>query len=211
MISSLILSATGGGCLTPLAGSPPWPATAMTVTLMPINRQTETRTGNIDDAPKSETRNPKSETNPNIEYRNPKQIRISKQKTKAALFWVVCFGYRVCFGFRISSFGFLHCTGQWPSRQDIHPPGAALDAETLPGAQPPMHLRQTGDGGQAELARHDRPGRQDAAGLHHQAAGVDEQRHPRRVGGRADENVRLVRHLRLCWRSEEHTSELQSR
>src|SRR6266540_159624 len=104
MISSLILSATGGGCLTPLAGSPPWPATAMTVTLMPINRQTETRTGNIDDAPKSETRNPKSETNPNIEIRNKSESQSRKRRRHCFGFSASDFEFVSDFGFRVSDF-----------------------------------------------------------------------------------------------------------
>ena len=74
------------------------------------------------------------------------------------------------------------------SRQNIHLPGGAIDAQALTGAETAHDLRQAGHRGKAELTGHDGAMRKYAAGFHYYALGQDKERYPGRIGGRADQD-----------------------
>ena len=67
-------------------------------------------------------------------------------------------------------------------------PGVAVHAEAVAGTQQAGGVRAY-DGGDAEVARDNRAVREDAAAFDDEGSGVDEERRPAGIGGRADEHI----------------------
>ena len=73
--------------------------------------------------------------------------------------------------------------------QEPDGPRGAVDLDEPPVGDPGRRVAGPDDRRQPELAGHDGRVRQDAAGVRHEAAGDREDRHPRRVRRRADDDV----------------------
>src|ERR1700694_902029 len=88
-----------------------------------------------------------------------------------------------------------------PSNRPLLDPGShsgiAVDAHHLSGGNA-LGGGLDDDGGNAQVPGHHSAVRKSAAALHDQAGGVDEQRRPTRVRGRADQHIAGRKALALC-------------